>query len=664
MKNKFSLSRWSLAALILALVFLALALGTAGSVRNTGGSYELIRQGESDGKTPAAVFHLTDASGSSDGRDLYVKEVYVNVGAIYGEPGVNATLRLARGTSSASSYYNYVDVSVANLYTVTGEENVKRTANDLNNWVAFPVAEGGWRLSTYPYYRLTTLEQNVLINEIVFIGNTSENSLSPVVLKAEIDQTSELPYDEEEGKEAALKEAGALVDAQYLPSAAQSSFFRFTPEENFTLLSIAEMRRGDSFIEGDVYNADRVYNSLGTDIVALGTLIAGNSPFGLRLMPVLASFGILVLGYLLVRKMFASEKAGFVFAVLYFLCGMGFSLGHLGTPLMIGVFFFVAAFYFCYRYFADGLKKATFGAAAPCMLAGIFTAAAICVNGAFVIPALGIVALFLAGYVRHRREAQAELDSAIDEAEAEESAPAALAEGEASEGRKKAAKALGERNFKNSVSVSLFFSFLVFGAFLISMLASLPLYYTYLKLYDNPVAPSGSIFSFLWQAFIGGFAGVNDLGTVQSPFTFFYELFRGTGSSYAVTATGILASCFALAAGVAGIVLVLIRLAKHIESEDFNGRLTAVLIPAVLVVLSIATALFAKGGLAFLLTGALALFILAADAVQGAESEGESKTVKILSWVFLALTAVWFILFAVFTFSVPLSAGLMTSIVG
>lgn len=695
-----TMSGWLRAFLLLALVFLAVGLGTLGSVSSTGDSYLLPVKKATDKKEIGIVLHVEKPDGVT--RDLNVKEIYFNVGTVYNRAGETAVLRLGRGTSGGSTFYNNSDIAFespfANEY---GEEESTATyaANfqgALFNWVRFIVpAEGGWTLTSNSYYRLSAQTCDMLINEVVFVGNESDDSGEPVLMKASVyyDELgtgySTLPYDASRGEtlKTAVDKAAAVVDSQTIPSLAESSFFRFGRAEALTLMTVAELRQGENYsttsyyhyhftdaedkaISPELYNGDVVFGALGTDLVALGAAIFGTSPFGMRVIPFLASFGILIFGALFVKRITHSEKAGFVFALLYALCGMSIGLGHIASPITVGVFFFVGALYFIYRFFEDGMKKKNFLSVVPVGLGGLFAAAAICVNGAFAIPAAGLVGLFAAGAVRQRKATGAMLEAAIDEVEADERNPKAVPpaeEGEErqiSEPRKRLAAALEEHRAKTVYSVAVFAGTLLLGAFLISMIAVLPMYFTFVKLYDDPTAPTMNIFAFLWKSFAGGFAGNNlPLAGGQSEWSALYVLFRGTGEHAAVTATGSLVAIAAIAAGVAGAVLAFIRLAKRVNGENFGQEILPVLLLVVGTALSLATAAIGKAVFPFLLLAYLCLFGLGGLGASFEEEGKLGKAVKILDIVFLFALAVCFGLFAVFTFSIP-SAGFLSGLIG
>ncbi|MDE5897178.1 MAG: glycosyltransferase family 39 protein, partial [Clostridia bacterium] len=527
--NRKNLSFFTWAFLILAFVFLALGLGTLGNVNGVGKSYELLAA--QDKQVFGVVFELKNPEkklkdGTTETVYLRLHEVYVNMGAIYTEAGSQAvTLRLNRSTSgrgtqaekltfNTGSSYQY-DTRLNNLLpeSLTEEELEKQKLSaaidsDLGNWIT-PFSEkiqnGKYDVDRYYYYRISAPEKGVLVNEVVFVGEVLTGSGGEGTGEYRVVPTSvyyATPLTDE-SREAAIDRAHALIDCQNLPSSSQSSFFRYGKEEVAMAMTVAQMSLGNTFGADNVYYGDTVYNSLGTSLVAFGTVIFGNSPFGLRFFPMLASFGVLVIGFFFAKKLFGSDKAGFAFALLYALCNFSFGLGHLGTPLMIGVFFLVASLYCCYLYYANGIGNAGIKDCLPLALSGLCGAAAICVNGAMLIPVLGVVALFALGLVKQLQERRAVLDAAIEEAEAEETAETAeqsvsvaaeAAQTDEPTGKAKVAKVLSDYRRKDAVAPAAFFTTLVIGALLFSLLFLLPVYYVAVKLYDTPAALAANVF--------------------------------------------------------------------------------------------------------------------------------------------------------------------------
>ncbi len=650
------------AFLIVAAVFLVIGLGSAGAVQSTGRAFELPAQQEGDAVTPSVVLHVSAPEDYSGGT-LYVKDVYLNVGAIYNEIGSTATLRLGRGTAGTSSFASYTDFVFANGYEAVEEgQTASAIAGGQYNWVSASASssnwsEAGYSINSYSYYRLVARNANMLINEVVFVGvdhSLAEEEQTPVLLNVSVDENSVL-YDSETDSfsgSASLTAAAAILDSQHIPTLAQTSFCRFGEEEVYSLRTISEMYAGGSFYSYNTFTGDRVYSALGSVLLAFGTLIFGISPFGLRFFPMLASFGVLVIGFCLVRRLFKSDRAGLMFALAYALSGVGLVYGHLGTPLMIGVFFLLAALYCAVLFLLNGMKGANVRSVMPVALSALFSAAAICVNGAFVVPVLGVVAVFIAGMVRQMRARRYHLDKAIAEAEQSED------EG----GKEQVAKVVSEYRYKNRTAVGCFAVLLIFGAFFLSLLGTLPMFFTYAKLYtDLAGGASSNFFLLMWNAFAGGFVGSNPVSASQSVWSIWYETFRGAGDMYAVTATGLFAALPAVLIGVVGMVLALIRIVRYFrggreKSERAFVRAAAILFGGL--VLSLIAALFAQGGPVMIMLAYVFVFAFVGLAAAG-RGEARSNGEKAVTAVAITVAAIVFLLAAVFTFSIPLAASFM-----
>ncbi len=668
-----------LAFLIVALAFLAVGLGTLGSVYSTGGAYAMYAKEEDDREIPSVIFRLnqlTEPDGEGGTKTTYLRVVgcAVNVATIYAEPGTPVTLRLERSTGGTSWSSTPLRATLENFVTPepeTGESSsaVSYDASDVFfRFVSpFTFPTGGWRVSLYPYVGLSidgtgkAGSPNVLINEVVFVGEKLQSSSDTTgtgeycVVPAEI--YSALPYAEETAEDARAR-AGALLDAQTYPEDYQTSFYRYGKEEIYSMMTIAEMKRGAEYATGadglpsDVYTVDSVYGPFGEDFLALGTLIFGMSPFGLRFFPLLAAFGALVVLSRFIVRITKSEKAGLVFAVLFSLSNLAIGYGHLGTPLTLGLFFFACALDLVHRFYMRGLKNADFKSVLPLLAAGLFGAAAICVNGAFLLPVAGVAGLFIAGMVRQQTAKRYHLEKIAEESEGEE------------EQRAKAGKTVAEYRFRNTAAPTLFFAGLVIGAFLLALLGTLPGYFAYLRAFDNPAAPVMNIFSVAWKTFAGGFAGTNAY-LMAGGFDVFYKIFRGDGLSYAVTAVAI--NPVALLAGAAGVFfgvrkLIVLLLSKE-RGREWRAGLRGVVLLLAGLLLSLFTASVVKFATPFVVLAYIFAFLLAAQSYTAYRGNHE-RAVKAVGATALVLLIAAFLLFAVFTFSVPLPASFMTTIFG
>lgn len=137
----------------------------------------------------------------------------------------------------------------------------------------------------------------------------------------------------------------------------------------------------------------------------------------------------------------------------------------------------------------------------------LFSALAICVNGALTVPVVGIVGLFVAGMIRQQKAKAYYLDKALEEATAENTEEDGMIS-EEEQGKEKVAAVLREYTLKNNVAI-LYGAILLVGTCLLLLLSSLPMYYTYVKAFDTPASPKMSILSYIWYAFAGGFTATN-----------------------------------------------------------------------------------------------------------------------------------------------------------
>lgn len=227
--------------------------------------------------------------------------------------------------------------------------------------------------------------------------------------------------------------------------------------------------------------------------------------------------------------------------------------------------------------------------------------------------------------------------------------------------KQKVAEVYNEYRFKNSVAPAIFAAFLILGFIFVSMLSVVPMYYFYGKLYGQGV----NVFTMIFKGFAGGYVGKNVVIGAQSTWSIFYRTFIGQGDMYAITAAGLLPAAIAVAAGLFGLIMTIMRLVTLLRGEktgSVRSELRAICILLGGIVLALVTAAFAKGGLAFMLMSYFFAFGLAAygeKTLTGMlnESEGSGTMKKV--WIafrilWLVFLVGYFILFGVFTFSIPL----------
>ena len=109
MKKNFwkNATKYFRAFLILALAFLAIGLGTLGSVISTGDSFVLTAKQEGDSLDPSLMIRVDcpdDVDEDTSEYNLYVKKVLVHVGAVYAPAGEGAELRIGFGDDADHKY--------------------------------------------------------------------------------------------------------------------------------------------------------------------------------------------------------------------------------------------------------------------------------------------------------------------------------------------------------------------------------------------------------------------------------------------------------------------------------------------------------------------------------------------------------------------------------
>ena len=680
--------------LIVALVFLVIGMSTLGSFYSAGDAYELKTQGNS-AETPTVIFRLTNPSttdehGHSATQYLRLKHIYVNIGAAYIAEGETTTIRaeVAASTTGSVSNSRRFDYTFGNFVSATDEaqEDGEEYPNVYYSWQDMvPADSDGWSISSYRYVRLTARDANVLLNEVVFVGEVMASSASNaegtgeiVVIPATIESATPLMGETEE--EAAVR-AAALLDSQVMPSLNSFRMNKLSDEETLSMMTIREMYTGAEYGEGNIYTGERVYGSVGEEILALGTLIFGMSPFGLRFFPMLAAAGALVCGAFLARRIAKKDAAGIIFAVLFALACAPLALGGLGTPLMIGVFFFLLSVNSCHYFYANGMRTEKFTSALPLLVSGLAGALAILTHGAYLVPMVGVVALFACGMVRMRRARRVYLDKAIAEVEAEETAPAEPAEAPApsapapeedarpalSPARRKVAAVAAEYRNKTSIALVTFLGALVVGAFVLGLILATPMYFTWLKLIDNPASPSMNIIALAATAFAGGFTGVNPGGMGSSAWNVVYSISRVNGEAYSALYASVInfAALIAVLFAVVSAVVHLVMLCRTKEwGKEERAAIRGIVVPAVGIILALVTAIFAKDAVQFVLLAYIFAFVLAAAEAVKLMQTSKAKLVRILCWVELALLVVMFVLLFVFTTGLPVASGLLTAIAG
>ena len=279
-----------------------------------------------------------------------------------------------------------------------------------------------------------------------------------------------------------------------------------------------------------------------------------------------------------------------------------------------------------------------------------------------------------------RRARRFYLDKAIAEVEAEEtgaaehtpaepvpSASEESAQPALSPAKRKVAAVAAEYRSKTAIAAITFLGALVVGAFVLGLIFATPMYFTWLKLYDNPASPSMNIIALAATAFSGGFTGVNPGGMGSNAWNVVYAISRVDGASYSALYASVInfAALIAVAFAIVSAVARLILLCRKKEwGKEERAALRSIAVPVVGIVVALITAIFAADAVQFVLLAYLFAFVLAASEAVGLMQTSKGKLVRILCWTELGLLIVMFILLFVFTTGLPVASGLLTAIAG
>ena len=308
-------------------------------------------------------------------------------------------------------------VKLGNVY-VSDAEDAKGTNYD---WVkVFDLTESGKSLSTsYSLIRLT-VKTEMLVNEVVFVD--TEGNIIPAYLTEKSVKTfftdAQWPYyrdlftrNDHTKKYGKSGDPTRLTDAQDNYADGNTAYTDFTQDEKYTLMQIDDILLGKMVVEG-TFHSQTDFGPFSVLLPMLGTLIFGMSPFGLRIFSVLCAAAMIVFVYLLGKRLFKSSGFGFMFACFAALGGLALTVGRLGLAYSMIALFAVAAYYFMFRFYEDGIsKERPVKSAANVLISGIFFAFAFATDPKAVFALIGLAALFVVGWVRVYREGKAELSA-------------------------------------------------------------------------------------------------------------------------------------------------------------------------------------------------------------------------------------------------------------
>ncbi len=502
--SRFTKFGW--AALALTLVFLLVGASTVGGASSFGKSY----RGAADS---SVVFYLEYPD-----KNAPLDDIYVNIGAVYAEPGSDVKLEFRRATTSGSYTNSKFTTSALGGFTVGNiwSESGNGVSGANYNWVAaFTDINDSFTMTTS--YRLIrmTFPCDMVVNEVMFVD--TNGSVIPAYVRVEdvqpifANQSDWATYRDLFSTDARRPDAVNLVDG-HGAFIGKTSYSNFTQDEIYTLMQISSIRMGDFTTDG-VFTADTENGPLAVLFPLLGTLLFGNSPFGLRIFSVLFTAALVALAYFFGKELFGSGGFGFLLACLVAGGGLALTVGRLGLSLPVIAFFAALSFFFMYRFFSEGMDaEHPARSALNVLLSGLMFALAFAADPKCVFLLFGLVALFVVGAVRYAKAYAAEkaaLRREMSDKNAAERSEEVMQQN-IDECEEQTAYLRSDYVYGSKLIYLFFFVSFIVGTVLFTVLAMLPSYYTYVRLYDaDPSSPSAGLFSLLFSALGSAFTSVN-----------------------------------------------------------------------------------------------------------------------------------------------------------
>lgn len=534
-RNRFT--KFGITAACLVLVFLIAGACTIGGFSSPGSAYYL----------PAEqyIVYYLDFQEDENGDTASLASVYVNVGAVYTDIGDTFTLEFRHGNTSGSytngkfSSAGMGKITLANIYQAPADtEGEEASAADTAalgtnyGWVkAFDYTEDPVSYSSYRLVRVAA-SCDMLLYGISFVDTEGE-VIPAYTAEADVRGFFGSSYwpsyrdlfraNDRSSAYGALGDPAALTDGA-APAAGDTAYSQFTQEEKYTLLQMDNIRLGSIVADG-TYNASTDFGPLAALLPMLGTLVFGVCPFGLRIVPLLCTAGLLAVLYFFGKELLRRPGWGFLLAALTAFGGLALTAGRLGlayAPIALCV---VAAYWCMFRFFRRGVSAAKPAAGACSVLAsGLCFALAMALDPKCIFALLGLAGLFAAGMVRQKRKdaaALAKVRAAAAEGEgaAQSASDAPYASG-APQGHVSDTAQSYALDTAQSYARRLAWLFAVLGFIAATVafiaLAFLPQYFTYMQLYEaDPSAPSLGFFTLLFRA-LGDAFTVSDVTALSA----------------------------------------------------------------------------------------------------------------------------------------------------
>lgn len=520
-------SKFTKAAAILVLAFFVLGACTIGGFNSPGGAYFA----EED--TTVAIY--LDYNKNESGSSVALDKVYLNVGAMYEDIGSDVTLTFRHASATLTtlswSTTGLGSLKIGNLYSQSGG-----VTNANYNWIkAFDLTESGKTVSTTRRIIQISFPSSMVVNEVVFVDKDG-NVIPAYTDRAEVekvfaDSSKWTTYRDLFASNDKYEGVSELLDAQNNYRTGSSAYFNFTQDEMYTLMQIDGILIG-KHTTGDNYITSTDFGPLAPLLSMVGVAIFGKSLFGLRIMSVLFTAALVGLAYLFGKCLFKSEGFGFLLACLFAGGGLALTVGRLGLAYSFLAFFVVAAYYFMFKFFEDGISEdAPVHSALNILFSGLMFALAVAVDPKAVFAAIGLIALFVFGAVKqsraHKEEARAIRKEMSDKNLNESSEEVMQANIDECERKERVLSV--NYSYKLRITYAFLFISFIVATVLFYVLASIPSYYSYVRLYEaNPESPTLGIFRLIGYAIKDAFT-VSDVtafssGNAMSAFGWFIGL--------------------------------------------------------------------------------------------------------------------------------------------
>lgn len=506
-------SVWAKAAFVLALAVLVAGLCTAGTARSTGGAFYATEE-------RSVVFYLDYNEGATLGK------IHVNVGSACVPAGESFTLTFRsalRSSTSSTSWSSSYGLGKVTLYNIYAPES-GAAARTNHNWVTAVDRTGSsTSVSASRCLVQVSFSGDMLVNEIAF-EDTAGERIPAYVTEREARAAFEAAgnssawstnYRNYFAAQEKYGDVEKLVDGD-LYNTGVTAYHDYTQEEMYTLAQIDGILLGGRVPEG-TFVSDADHGPFAVLLPLLGVLVFGRSPFGLRFFSAFAAAGLVLLAYCFMKELLSRERGqrgknevfALIFAALTACGGLVLTVGRLGLSYPFLALFLLASFAFLYRFFAFGIDEARpVRSASNILVSGLAFALAVACDPKAVVAAAGLLALFVAGAVRHARGHAAKVRAAraaLSEQNAREPSEAviranldAFAAHEAEE--------RADYVYRCKLIYLLFFVSFVVGTVLVYALAGLPQLPVYALRYDpSPAAGTVGALSLLWRSFTDAF---------------------------------------------------------------------------------------------------------------------------------------------------------------